>query len=158
VHVRLPQSLPSDAGQPLWAGEVWYTVNRIPAGRPGEVRAAPAGATVAATPFFRYGGGRGGRELFQNFCAACHSLDGTALVGPTFRGLAGSNRRVREPVSGAKRDVVADAAYVRESILDPNALVAEGYAENLMPPLGAALGEAQVDALVKFILEATTPK
>jgi len=27
-----------------------------------------------------------------------------------------------------------------------------------MPPLGAALGEAQVDALVKFILEATTPK
>ena len=46
VHVRLPQSLPSDAGQPLWAGEVWYTVNRIPAGRPGEVRAAPAGATV----------------------------------------------------------------------------------------------------------------
>ena len=79
-------------------------------------------------------------------------------MGPTFRGLAGSNRRVREPVSGAKRDVVADAAYVRESILDPNALVAEGYAENLMPPLGAALGEAQVDALVKFILEATTPK
>jgi len=158
VHVRLPQTLPSAGGQPLWAGDVWYTVNRIPSGRPGEVRAAPVGATVAAAPFFRYAGGQRGRELFQNFCAGCHSLDGTKLVGPTFRGLANSTRRVRDPATGATREIVVDAVYVRESILDPNALLAEGYAENLMPPLGAALDEAQVDALVKFILSAGAPK
>ncbi len=65
---------------------------------------------------------------------------------------------MRDPATGATREIVVDAAYVRESILDPNALLAEGYAENLMPPLGAALDEAQVDALVKFILSAGAPK
>ena len=45
----------------------------------------------------------------------------------------------------------ADDAYIRESILEPNALVVEGYAENLMPPIGATLTEAQIDAVVDFI-------
>ena len=158
VHVRLSSALRAESGQSLWAGDVWYTANRVPAGRPGEVRAAPPGATAATSPFFSYTAGSRGRELFQNFCAACHSLDGTKLVGPTFRGLAGRTRRVVDPASGAVREIVADAAYLRESILEPNARLAEGYAENLMPPLGAALSEAQVDALVSFIQQLPRPE
>ncbi len=158
VHVRLPQSLAATGGQPLWAGELWYSVNRIPRDTPGAVAVAPHGALTVAAPFFRFAGGDPGKVLFQNFCAACHSLDGNKLVGPSFLGLAGSRRRVRDLASGTTREVLADAAYLRESILDPNALVADGYPENIMPPIGATLTEAQLDDLVKFVVKASKPK
>ncbi len=153
VHVRLPESLPSESGEPLWAGELWYTVNRIPANQSGTVRAAPVGAHVAAQPAFRFSGGEAGRGLYQTFCAACHSLDETRLVGPGFRGLAGAQRKVRDPATGELREVKADAAYLRESILEPNALIVDGYAENLMPPVGATFTEQQLDALVAFLVK-----
>ncbi|MES2693288.1 MAG: cytochrome c [Verrucomicrobiota bacterium] len=158
VHVRLPQSLAAQGGQALWAGELWYTVNRIPQGIPGSVQPVPAQARIAATPHFRFSGVETGRSLFQTFCSACHSLDGTKLVGPTFRGLAGSKRKIHDPADGKVREVRADAAYLRESILEPNALLAEGYAENLMPPLGAMLNDTQIDALVEFIAKLSKPK
>ena len=158
VHVRLPQSLSATGGQPLWAGEFWYSVNRIPGGKPGAVAAAPHNALLASTPFFRFPEGDPGKVLFQNFCAACHSLDGAKLVGPSFLGLAGSRRRVRETSSGTTRELQADAAYLRESILDPNALLADGYPENIMPPIGVTLTDAQLDELVKFITKASGPE
>jgi mono/diheme cytochrome c family protein len=157
LYVRLPESLPSEGGQPLWAGELWYTVNRIPTGRPGMVATPPAGTLTAAAPFFRYSGGDTGRVLFQNFCSACHSLDDTKLVGPTLRGLAGAKRKVRDASTGELREVAADAEYLRESILEPNALLVEGYPENLMPPIGGTLTGAQIDALVEYIIKASSP-
>lgn len=158
VHVRLPQSLAAEGSQPLWAGELWYSVNRIPSGIPGTVQSPPPGALQALAPFFNFSGGDPGRVLFQDFCAACHSLDGTKLVGPTFRGLAGAKRKVRDPASGETREVRADPAYLRESILEPNALLVDGYPENLMPPIGATLTEFQIDALVNFIGQASRPE
>jgi len=158
IHVRLPQSLEAAGGEPLWAGEFWYSVNRIPQGNPGTVRAAPTKALIASAPFFRFSDGDAGRVLYQNLCAACHSLDSTKLVGPTFLGLAGAKRKVRDTASGELREVRAAPAYLRESILEPNALLVDGYAENLMPPVGATLTEAQIDALVDFIVKVAKPK
>lgn len=155
IHVRLPASLPSEAGLPLWAGDVWYTVNRIPKDHPGEVRPAPSGTLAAAVPYFRYSKGDAGRVLYQNFCATCHSLDDTKLAGPTFRGLAGAKKKVRDPASGTTREVKATAEYLRQSILEPNALLVEGYPENLMPPVGAILTAEQIDSLVSYIVKAS---
>ncbi len=155
IHVRLPQSLPSESGLPLWAGDVWFTVNRIPQDRPGEVRPAPSGTLAAAAPVFHFSKGNEGQVLYQNFCAACHSLDDTKLVGPTFRGLAGSKKKVLDPASGTTREVKATADYLRQSILEPNALLVEGYPENLMPPVGAILTAAQIDELVNYIVKAS---
>jgi len=158
VHVRLPESLPAEGGQPLWAGELWYTANRIPANQPGTVHAAPVHAHVSAQPAFRFSGGEAGRGLYQTFCAACHSLDETRLVGPGFRGLAGAKRKVRDPATGITREVMADAAYLRESILEPNALLVDGYGENLMPPIGGTFTEKQIDDLVAFIVKVSKPR
>ncbi|MDP1587664.1 MAG: c-type cytochrome, partial [Prosthecobacter sp.] len=155
VHVRLPQSLASESGLPLWAGDVWFTVNRIPKDRPGEVRPAPPEALAATTPYFQFSKGDAGRVLYQNFCAACHSLNDTKLVGPTFSGLAGSKKKVRDPATGKTSEVKATADYLRQSILEPNALLVEGYPENLMPPIGAILTPAQIDALVDYIVKAS---
>jgi cytochrome c len=160
VHVRLPSSLPSEAGLPLWTGDIWFTVNRIPQNLPGEVRAAPPGtlAAAGAAPIFRFSKGDAGRVLYQNFCSACHSLDDTKLVGPTFRGLAGKKVKVRDSASGKIREVKATADYLRQSILEPNALLVEGYPENLMPPIGAILTADQIDALVNYIVKASRAK
>jgi cytochrome c len=155
LHVRLPQSLPSASGEALWAGEFWTTVNRLPKHQPGTPRPAPPDAPAVTKPFFTYSKGDPGQVLFQSFCSACHSLDGLKLAGPGFRGLAGSRRKVREKPGGELREITADADYLRQSILEPNSLLADGYPENLMPPIGAILTEKQIDELVRYILAAT---
>lgn len=60
-------------------------------------------------------------------CNACHSIDGTKLVGPTWKGAWG-----REEETSAGK-VTVDLAYVTESILNPMAKVVTGYPP-AMPP------------------------
>ena len=91
------------------------------------------------------GGGGGaapsGEELFtSNGCAGCHTLKAagaTAKVGPDL---------------GKLGDV--DAAFIRKSIVDPNADVTKGYDPNIMPQdFGDKLSKEELDALVKYLLE-----
>jgi cytochrome c oxidase subunit 2 len=90
-----------------------------------------------------------GRELAEaEGCMSCHSTDGSYIAGPSFRGLADSMRSVRD-ASGALREVRADDAYLRQSILDPGALVVEG--ETPIMPGYDSLDAAQVDQLVEYI-------
>ena len=151
------QRCPRPPASHFWAGELWSTINRIPQDQPGNVRPTPAPILVATTPYFRFSSGEAGRVLFQNTCSACHSLDDTKLVGPSLHKFAGSKRTVRD-ASGKLREVKADATYLRQSILEPHALLVDGYPENLMPPVGATLTEDQIEALVKYILKASNPK
>ncbi|MFT5467401.1 MAG: cytochrome c2 [Verrucomicrobiales bacterium] len=156
LRVRLPQSLTSASGQNLWIGEFWYTVNQIP-NNPGIVGAAPENALVMTKPFFNFSGGEIGSVMFQNFCAACHSLDGTKRVGPSFHGLVGATRKTLDPANGQTREVSADAAYLRQSILEPGALIVDGF-QNIMPPVGGLLKESEIQALVDFILKNSDSK
>jgi cytochrome c oxidase subunit 2 len=82
-------------------------------------------------------------------CLACHSLDGSPKVGPTFKGLYG--RQVRVVKGGQTLTVVADEDFLRESIRQPKATVVEGF-QPIMPAYGD-LTEAEVEALVEFIEE-----
>lgn len=86
-----------------------------------------------------------GRTLAtQNGCAGCHSTDGSALVGPTWKGLAGSQVKL---ANGST--VTADDAYLTESIKTPNAKVHEGFQPNLMPQV--QLTDDQIEDLVAYI-------
>lgn len=79
-------------------------------------------------------------------CLACHSIDGTPGSGPTWRGLAGSSR----PLASGET-VVADDAYLFNSIVDPASQLVQGY-EAIMPPdYGETLSEAEVEDLVEYI-------
>lgn len=85
-----------------------------------------------------------GRTLVEQVgCVACHSPDGSKGAGPTWDGLAGSTVRLDD---GTER--VADAAYLRESILDPKAAVVDGYAP-VMPRTD--LPDEDVDAIVAYL-------
>jgi cytochrome c1 len=77
-------------------------------------------------------------------CGGCHSSDGKAGSGPTWRGLWGSEVRL-----GSGDTVTADRVYLRRSITDPRAMVVDGFA-NIMP-VYSDLSDADVDALVAYI-------
>ena len=78
-------------------------------------------------------------------CNACHSVDGSAKVGPTFKGLFGSEQ---ELMTGTK--VLADENYIRESIMDPMKKVVKGYAPN-MPTYRGILSDEEVNQLIAYL-------
>ncbi len=72
----------------------------------------------------------------SNGCVACHSTDGVDGAGPTWQGLSAS----------------VDAEYIRVAIINPNAVIAEGYTAGVMPSTYAdTLSEEDLDALVAYI-------
>jgi mono/diheme cytochrome c family protein len=96
-----------------------------------------------------------GRRLATTYgCVACHSvLDiDQPHVGPKWKGLYGSKRDYVTD-QGQKGSCVADDAYLRESILEPNAKKAPAYAkgEYAMPSFAGVLTDAQVSSLILYI-------
>lgn len=88
-----------------------------------------------------------GAEWYQQFgCVACHSTDGSPLVGPTWKGLYGEEVTLADGST-----VIADEAYLRESILDPQAKIVQGFENVIMPPIGASMTPEQVDDVIAFI-------
>lgn len=88
-----------------------------------------------------------GAQLAQQYgCLACHSTDGTALVGPTWQGIYGSTEALQDGTT-----VVVDDAYLHESIVDPAAKIVQGF-PNVMPPTVAAdMTEEQIADVIEFI-------
>ena len=88
-----------------------------------------------------------GRQYYEEKgCLGCHSTDGSAKTGPTFRRLFGSERTFSDGSTG-----VADEAYVRNSILAPSDLLVDGF-DNLMPPnYEDQLDDEQIEAIIEFI-------
>jgi cytochrome c oxidase subunit II len=90
-----------------------------------------------------------GKELLEkNGCLGCHSLDGTPRVGPTFKGIWG--RQVTIVTGGTERTVTVDEAYLRRSILEPNAEVVKGFPP-VMPSFTGKLSDAELAAIVSFL-------
>ncbi len=101
-------------------------------------------ADVEATP-----ADRGFEVLQRNGCNACHSSDGSKLVGPSYLGHWGTMRKV---VTGREeREVLFDSAYVRRSIYDPNADVVEGFNRGLMLPYEGIVSEEEVDLIIEYL-------
>lgn len=88
-----------------------------------------------------------GQKLAQETgCLACHSVDGSALIGPTWLGIFGSEEELTNGET-----VVVDEAYITESIREPGALIVEGF-DNVMPPtIGANLTDEDIQAIIAFI-------
>ena len=85
-----------------------------------------------------------GRDLATSRgCAACHGDRGQGVVGPPWVGLAGSTVQLEDG-----RQVVADGAYLRRAILQPDADIVAGYTA-AMPEVALTPGE--VDAIVAYI-------
>jgi cytochrome c oxidase subunit II len=81
-------------------------------------------------------------------CVACHSMDGTKLIGPSFKGAYGKSETV--VTAGAERTVKVDDAYIKKSLLDPMSDVVKGY-QPLMPSQQGLVTEGEIRALAAYI-------
>jgi len=109
------------------------------------------GGTAPARTAAPAAAGRGAELYAALGCGACHTrLD----LAPPLEGLAG--RRVKL-TNGS--EITADAAYVRESIVAPDAKVVAGHVLR-MPGYGNDLTSEEIDALVEHVvaLKAAPPK
>jgi len=87
-----------------------------------------------------------GQTLFtQMTCNACHTIDGSPLVGPSFKGLFGHEVKLADGST-----ITADENYIRESILQPGAKVVNGYSP-IMPATYSTMASEDVDALIAYI-------
>lgn len=91
-----------------------------------------------------------GLKLLRNTgCLACHSLNGTKLVGPSFAGFYGSQRTVS--ADNTERTVTADEAYIISSIYDPNAEVVVGYGRGLMQSYRELLTAENIAVITEYL-------
>jgi cytochrome c oxidase subunit 2 len=91
-----------------------------------------------------------GRRIMQNIgCFACHSVDGSKLVGPSFKGIWGEEQTV---ITGRdERQVSVDEEYIRKSIYDPNADVVKGFGKGLMLSYEGQLSEDDVTNIIEYL-------
>jgi cytochrome c oxidase subunit 2 len=86
-----------------------------------------------------------GEKLFvERACSTCHVADGTGR-GPSLNGLFGAKVLLADGAS-----ITANEAYIRESILQPNAKIVARYTP-LMPTYQGQLTEEQILALIAYV-------
>lgn len=87
-----------------------------------------------------------GRKLSAEYgCFKCHTVDGTAHIGPTWLDLY----RKTERLDGGTT-VVADESYLTESMMDPGARLVAGY-KNVMPTFQGRIPGPEIAAILEFI-------
>jgi len=92
---------------------------------------------------------QGYQVLVKNGCNACHSSDGTKLVGPSYLGSWGTVRTVI--TGGEEREVTMDEEYVKRSIYDPGADVVKGYGKGLMLSYEGLVSEEEVQLIIEYL-------
>lgn len=79
-------------------------------------------------------------------CVGCHSIDGGTSVGPGWQGVYGTTRTLADGST-----VEVDDVYLRNSIINPNEQVAEGYIQGIMPSYDGRFSEDEMTALIDYI-------
>lgn len=87
-----------------------------------------------------------GAKLYEaKGCNACHSIDGSPKIGPTFKGLY---EKAGELADGSS--YVVDDTYIRKAILEPQAQIVKGY-QPVMPSYQGQLNDKQIAAIIDYI-------
>jgi cytochrome c oxidase subunit 2 len=87
----------------------------------------------------------GKRIAMAQGCLKCHSLDGSQHIGPTWLDMY-----LRKETLENGEVVVADEAYMTDSMIDPRAKIVKGY-KPVMPTYKGKLAAPEAAALVEFI-------
>ncbi len=99
------------------------------------------GAGVASLPPAELG-----EKIYkEKGCSACHSIDGSKIVGPSFKGIYGHQVELQD---GSKVDV--DENYIRQSIIEPQSQMVKGFPP-VMPSFKGILSDSDVTAIIAYI-------
>ncbi len=90
-----------------------------------------------------------GRKLYEQNCAVCHNIDGAVKIGPNWKETAAllKARGIRKTSAG---EVTVDENYIRESIVEPQAKVVEGY-PNSMSPFKGVMKSPHINAILNYM-------
>jgi cytochrome c oxidase subunit 2 len=88
---------------------------------------------------------RGKKIYNEKACAGCHSLDGSRLVGPTFKGIYGREGKLADGSS-----YKADEPYIKNSILNSMSQIVEGYPP-AMPAYEGQLTDEDINGVIAFM-------
>jgi cytochrome c oxidase subunit II len=91
-----------------------------------------------------------GQLLYKTQCAVCHSIDGSKNTGPSWLNLYGSSETLTE----GSQVMVCDA-YIRESIISPQAKITKGYENGNMPSF-AQFKDKQIEAIIAYLRTIST--
>ena len=89
---------------------------------------------------------RGEYVYRNNACLGCHSLDGSKLVGPSFKGAYGRSAKL----STGEEYKITDE-YIKNSILNPGSQVVEGYLAGAMPSYKGQLSDEDIDGVIEYM-------
>jgi cytochrome c oxidase subunit 2 len=87
-----------------------------------------------------------GQKKVAALCSSCHSLDGSRIQGPSFKGVFGRKERLADG-----SEVTVDENYIRRSIIEPQSQLVEGYPPT-MPTFGY-LKEKDIDGIIAYLKE-----
>jgi cytochrome c oxidase subunit 2 len=87
----------------------------------------------------------GKRVYSTRGCDACHSLDGTVKVGPSFKGLWGKTETLSDGSS-----VTVDENYFKQSLMEPNSQIVQGFPAQ-MPSFAGLVDAEQERALIDYL-------
>lgn len=91
-----------------------------------------------------------GLVLLKNTgCLACHSQDGSRLVGPTFKDVYGSQKIV--VTGGEERTITVDGDYISRSITEPDADIVKGFARGLMKSYSGELTPDEINMIIEYL-------
>ncbi|MFK7850052.1 MAG: c-type cytochrome [Akkermansiaceae bacterium] len=131
IHLKLDR-------EDLYANEAWHTSLRHQ--RAPDELALPTLADENSDPKTV------ARGIYSSVCMACHSVDGSRLVGPSLKGILGRKQKVIR--NGKSVEVEIDEVYLQRALTDPLHEYPEGY-QPAMPALN--LPEKDRQALVDWM-------
>jgi cytochrome c oxidase subunit 2 len=82
-------------------------------------------------------------------CMACHSVDGTKIVGPSYLNLFGKQEVVSR--NGADVTITVDEDYIKKSILEPDADLVKGYPRGLMQSYSGKISDTDITKIIEYI-------
>lgn len=136
LRLRLQIHDSAVAGEP-YPLEIYVRADFLPVAGNAELAAVVEREKVTETPEVP-ADAELGKTLFTNYgCTGCHALDGAELTGPPLNGIASRH--------GEDLD-----AYLKTSILEPAAFIAEGY-EASMPSYAGVIPDQEIAHIIAFI-------
>ena len=94
-------------------------------------------------------GSEGLSLVITNGCNACHSSDGSKIIGPSFLKLFGEQQVVIK--EGKEVALTADEEYIKRAIIDPNIEIVKGYPRDLMQSYKGVLTDQDIALIIEYL-------
>lgn len=94
-------------------------------------------------------GAEGLKTMINQGCNACHSSDGTKIIGPSYLNLYGEKQIVIR--DGKEVTVTVDDEYIKRAIFDPNSEIVKGYPRDLMQSYKESLSEDDIAKIIEYM-------